>query len=149
MQGDKMPNVYHDFPVNGSLEAVYRCISTPEGLSTWWSKSAKGDPGIGNTYEFDFGPGYQWEAEIREYLPNQVFVLRMTLSDTDWDRTTVSFTLEPKGESVMLHFAHEGWPENNSHYRSSSYCWAMYLRCLKRYVEKGIKLDYEKRLDGE
>lgn len=36
-----------------------------------------------------------------------------------------------------MKFHHVGWPEANDHYRTSCYCWAMYLRLLKRYVELG------------
>jgi hypothetical protein len=35
----------------------------------------------------------------------------------------------------------------SAHYRTSSFCWAMYLRLLKRYVEHGEVVPYEKRLD--
>ncbi|MCH8956850.1 SRPBCC domain-containing protein, partial [candidate division KSB1 bacterium] len=37
--------------------------------------------------------------------------------------------------------------EANEHYRVSCYCWAMYLRLLKRYVEHGETVPYEDRLD--
>ncbi len=144
-----MPDVYHDVPINGSLEEVYECVSTPDGLSKWWPKSATGEPAIGNTYELDFGPGYQWQAVVTEHQPGKAFAIRMTRSDEDWDGTTVSFELESLDENVVLHFAHEDWPYDNPHYRSSAFCWAMYLRCLKVYVEKGVELDYERRFEGE
>ena len=35
----------------------------------------------------------------------------------------------------------------NDHYKISSYCWAMYLRILKRYVESGEEVPYENRLN--
>ncbi len=43
-------------------------------------------------------------------------------------------------------FYHMGWPENNEHFRISCYCWAMYLRILKRYIEYGEKVPYKSRL---
>lgn len=143
-----MPDIYHDFPVNGSVKEVYECVSTPVGLSRWWSKNATGIPGLGNKYEFDFGPGYQWEAVVTGFQNGSLFSLKMILSDSDWKDSVVSFELTPAQNSVTLHFSHIGWPENNPHYKSSSYCWAMYLRCLKGYVEKGIELEYELRLEG-
>ncbi len=33
------------------------------------------------------------------------------------------------------------------HYRISCYCWAMYLRILKRYLEHGETVQYARRLD--
>jgi hypothetical protein len=32
-------------------------------------------------------------------------------------------------------------------FRRSSYCWAMYLRILRRYLEHGETVPYERRLD--
>ena len=34
-----------------------------------------------------------------------------------------------------------------SRQRTSCYCWVMYLRILKRYVEHGEMVPYERRLD--
>jgi len=39
-----------------------------------------------------------------------------------------------------------GWPAVNEHYRISSYCWAMYLRILQRYLEHNESVPYESRL---
>jgi hypothetical protein len=43
-----------------------------------------------------------------------------------------------------LHRAHG---HQSEHYRISCYCWAMYLRILKRYLEHGEQVPYAKRLD--
>jgi hypothetical protein len=45
-------------------------------------------------------------------------------------------------------FAHRGWPEANDHYRTSSFCWAMYLRLMKRHLETGEQVPYAIRLDA-
>lgn len=46
-----------------------------------------------------------------------------------------------------MQFWHRGWLEANVHYRTSSFCWAMYLRLLKRWVEAGEVVPYERRLE--
>ena len=38
-------------------------------------------------------------------------------------------------------------PVLSEHYRISSYCWAIYLRVLRRYLEHGERVAYEQRLD--
>jgi hypothetical protein len=55
--------------------------------------------------------------------------------------------LTPTKEGTQVRFAHTGWPEANEHYRISCYCWAMYLRVLKRHLEFGERVPYEKRLE--
>jgi hypothetical protein len=47
---------------------------------------------------------------------------------------------------TAVNFYHTGWPQKNEHYKISSYCWAMYLRILKRHLEYGESVPYEKRL---
>ncbi|NNE66928.1 MAG: SRPBCC domain-containing protein [Pyrinomonadaceae bacterium] len=144
-----MPDIVHDIPISSDIESSFECVATSEGLSKWWSIGGTGQPGVGNTFTFDFGPEYQWEAIVREFELNSVFSIQMTVADDDWTGTTVRFVLEPRDEGIMLRFEHRGWPHDNEHYRTSSYCWAMYLRCMKNYLEKGVFLPYEKRFTGE
>jgi hypothetical protein len=70
----------------------------------------------------------------------------MTKADADWHGTKVGFFVNEKAAKTEVGFYHTGWHENNEHYRIPSYCWAMYLRILKRYIEYGEQVPYEKRL---
>ena len=144
-----MPDIYHDIPFSVSGGKVFEAVSTSEGLSKWWSDGGVGEPVAGTAYDLDFGPEYQWKAEVEDVVPGEKFSLTMSESDDDWNGTTISFEIEDRGEESYLRFSHTGWPKDNDHYRSSSYCWAMYLRCLKRYVENGVVLPYERRFNGE
>ena len=77
--------------------------------------------------------------------PGAEFELRITRADEDWTGTLVGFSLEEEGGGTKVSFSHRGWPGPNAHFRRSSYCWAMYLRVLKRFVEAGETVEYEKR----
>ena len=46
-----------------------------------------------------------------------------------------------------MQFKHLGWREPNEHYRVSTFCWAMHLRVLKRHLEVGAEVEYERRLE--
>lgn len=144
-----MPDIYHNIPINSDPEWVFACVSTPDGLSRWWSIGGTGLAGVGNEFEFDFGPEYQWKAVVEKFEPKELFSIRMTDADPDWIGTVITFELEESESGTMLKFEHVGWPEDNPHYRTSSYCWAMYLRCMKNYLEKGVELPYEQRFAGE
>ena len=144
-----MPDIVHDIPIASDVESVFECVATPEGLSKWWSIGGTGVPGVGSKYSFDFGPEYQWEAVVTEFDANSLFSIKMTMADDDWTDTMVRFELEPSENGTMLRFEHLGWPQDNAHFRTSSYCWAMYLRCMKNFLEKGVVLPYEKRFAGE
>ena len=146
-----MPDIHHDFPIQAAPERVFEAISTPRGLDAWWTKRSKGQPAAGADYELGFGPGYDWRAVVSKCAappgsPAE-FELRMTASDPDWTGTRVGFRLERRGDATWVRFHHTGWPEANEHYRISCYCWAMYLRILRRWVEHGEQVPYEERLD--
>jgi hypothetical protein len=77
----------------------------------------------------------------------RLFELEMVAADSDWDGTRVGFDLESAEGSTLVRFHHTGWPASNDHFRTSTFCWAMYLRVLKRHLEHGERVPYERRLD--
>jgi len=142
-----MSDIIHYFPIKASLQKVFEMISTPSGLDIWWTKSSSGECEENGQYELGFGPGYDWKAHVSMFIPSKAFELEITDSDPDWLGSRVGFRLDVKNEMTWVEFYHNGWPESNEHYRISCYCWAMYLRILKRNLEHGETVAYEKRLD--
>ncbi len=145
--GYLMADLVYDFPINAPVEKVFAGVATPPGLDAWWTIRSSGSPRLGEEYELDFGPGYVWRAKVTRCEANADFELTMMPSDKDWMGTRVRFVLTPKGGGTNVQFSHIGWPEINEHYRISSFCWAMYLRLLKRNVEFGEVVPYAHRLD--
>ena len=142
-----MPDIYQDFQIQAPIERVFQAISSPEEVSAWWSFSTSGKPTPDAVYELDFGPGYHWKARVTACSPPESFEWELTDADSDWVGTRVGFKLEQSGDKTNVQFHHTGWPEPNAHYRISCYCWAMYLRILKRFVEHGEFVPYADRLN--
>ncbi len=142
-----MANIFHDFPIKASPDRVFRAISTPAGLDTWWTKASAGKPREGAEYDLSFGPDYVWRGMVTRYVPDSEFELTMVQADNDWLGTLVGFRLEPRAGATWVQFHHTGWPGINEHYRISCNCWAMYLRVLRRSLEHGESVAYEDRLD--
>jgi uncharacterized protein YndB with AHSA1/START domain len=143
-----MVDIFEDFPVDASPARVFQAVSEPAELDCWWTLKCSGRAEPGASYELDFGPGYQWRAAVTRCVLNAEFELRITSADADWLGTRVGFTLEPKNGRTWVRFHHIGWPATNEHYRISVYCWAMYLRLMRRHIETGEIVPYEKRLDA-
>jgi uncharacterized protein YndB with AHSA1/START domain len=141
-----MADIVHDFIIKAPRHDVFRAITMPDGLDAWWTKTSKGIPKEGATYELGFGPGYDWSAVVSRYVSDSEFELQLTSAHEDWQGTHVGFRLEA-GSPTRVRFSHTGWREANDHYRTSCYCWAMYLRILKRNVEHGEVVPYDDRLD--
>lgn len=142
-----MADIFHYFHINVPPGKVFESISTADGLDKWWSKKSSGKPAPGETFQFHFGPEYNWTAVVSKFIPDRAFELIMTNADQDWVGSTVGFRLADKNSATEVQFYHTGWKEDNEHYRISNYCWAMYLRLLKRYLEFGEFVPYEDRLN--
>jgi uncharacterized protein YndB with AHSA1/START domain len=142
-----MPDILQDFPIRATPARVFDAVSAPSGLDVWWAKRSSGRPQLGAEYELDFGPDYLWRATVTQCDAPNRFELRMMQADADWSGTLVGFELSPIERGTWVRFAHRGWPVANEHYRVSTHCWAMYLRLLRRHLEEGEFVEYERRLD--
>jgi uncharacterized protein YndB with AHSA1/START domain len=143
-----MPDILQDLPIDSPPTLVYAGISEPALLDRWWTKQARGRAVMGAIYELDFGPGFQWRAEVTRAEPGVAFELRMLESDRDWIGTRVGFELSPTPSGTQLRFSHRDWPAANEHFRTSCHCWALYLRVLRRFLEQGEVVPYERRLSA-
>jgi uncharacterized protein YndB with AHSA1/START domain len=142
-----MSDILQDFPINVPPLRAYDGVSQPALLDQWWALRSNGRPAVGSTYELDFGPGYLWRAEVTRAEPGVAFELRMTEADADWIDTRVGFELAPTSTGTLVRFYHRSWPSANAHYRTSCHCWALYLRILRRHLEFGESVPYERRLE--
>lgn len=142
-----MADILHDFWIKAPPERVFAGVSTPSGLDQWWTRSSSGKPALGAEYQLGFGPEHDWRARVSRCEPGKSFELEMTQSDKDWRGTKVGFELAPAADGTQIRFHHTGWPELNEHHRISCYCWAMYLRVLKRHLEHGESVPYDQRLE--
>ena len=142
-----MPDILHDFPIRATPATVFAAVSSPAGLDAWWTLGASGEANVGAGFELFFGEEYDWRATVVRCVTDREFALRIDRASADWVGTEVSFRIEPSGDVSWLRFAHTGWAGATEHYRISSFCWAMYLRVLRRWIEHSDAVPYERRLD--
>jgi uncharacterized protein YndB with AHSA1/START domain len=142
-----MADILQDFPIKVPASRVFRAVSDPAELDQWWTVSSAGDPRLGADYRLIFGPEYDWKARVARCTPDKEFEFELTRADSEWLGTRVGFQLEDNGNVTQVRFHHLGWPTESEHYRISCHCWAMYLRILRRYLEHGETVPYERRLD--
>ncbi|MEO5817070.1 MAG: SRPBCC domain-containing protein [Gemmatimonadaceae bacterium] len=143
-----MPDIIHEFPIAAPLARVYAAVSTPAGLDQWWTLRSDGVPGFNALYSLDFGPGYEWRAHVRECEKDQCFELELVEAMPDWIGTRVRFELTAiDDEHTQVLFRHIGWPALSEHFAVSSFCWAMYLRIMRRALEFGEVVPFDARLE--
>lgn len=142
-----MPEILLDFPVAAPPATVYAAISSPAGLDRWWTLTSAGEPREGAEYALGFGPEYQWTARVTRCAADEEFELELTGAMPDWAGTRVGFQLAAtESGGTRVHFWHAGWAEAGAHFRTSAFCWAMYLRIMKLGIEQGLRVPYERRL---
>ena len=143
-----MPDIIHEFPISADVSRVFDAVSTPAGLDQWWTLRSDGAPSFNALYALDFGPGYEWRAHVSECEKDRVFELQLVEAMPDWIGTRVRFELTPIDAShTQVVFTHVGWPSLSEHFAVSSFCWAMYLRIMRRALEYGEKVPYDARLE--
>ena len=142
-----MPDIRLEFPVAAPASEVFRAISTPTGLNAWWTLEAEGTAERDGRYRLGFGPGYDWTGVVTKYEAGRILEWRIQDAMPDWEGTLVGFDLEETEGRTRVRFHHTGWPEANAHRESSCYCWAMYLRIMKRWIELDEEVPYGDRLN--
>lgn len=142
-----MSDILHDFFIRSTPDRVFAGCTTPAGLDAWWTLKSTGEPEYGTAYQLFFGPEYDWRARVTRCVPNTSFTLEITDALPDWVGSRVEFDLAEVSGGTQVRFAHRGWHEESEHFRISTYCWAMYLRLLRRNIEFGELVEYSRRLD--
>lgn len=138
-------SILHDLEANASLENVFRMISVPEFLNEWWTHHSKGKPELGSEYIFEFSEEYKWKGKITKLNPPFEIEYLITEADQDWTGTRVGFILKETENGTKISFYHKDWKTANEHFRQTSFCWAMYLRILRKFVEEGFHIPYSER----
>ena len=139
-------HIYHDIRVNTSAEKLFNAVSKPEELVNWWPLKCSGEEKLDGEYNFNFTDSYDWFGKVICYKPTTAFHIQMTIASDNWNTTSFGFDIEElENNSVQLHFWHKNWQHCNAEFKQSSFCWAMLLNGLKKYVEKGIVIPFEER----
>ncbi len=141
-----MADILHDLTVAAPIEKVFEAVATPTGLDEWWTEKSDGNPGPGEEFVLQFTPEFVWRAKVTKCVAPHEFELTITEALEDWIGTKVGFTLsKTENGATALSFRHAGWAAASPHFRNSSFCWALYLRVLRGFVENGKRVSYADR----
>ncbi len=143
-----MANILHEFIIKAEPSRIFEGMTSPLGLDQWWTHYSSGEPRLDSVYALGFGPEYDWEAKVTRFVKDLEFELELVEASDEWIGTRVGFRLAPRGDHTQVSFWHSGWKEETHHFATSTFCWAMYLRLLRRYIERGEAVAYEERLDA-
>ncbi len=144
-----MVDILHKIGIKASSpDAVYKALTTLEGLSGWWTTDTHGESQVGGVILFRFGGG-GFDMKVLELDPGKRVLWQVVDGPQEWIGTKVSFDLEWKDGWTIILFKHAGWKEPVEFMHHCSTKWAVFLLSLKSLLETGkgapwpneIKLD--------
>jgi uncharacterized protein YndB with AHSA1/START domain len=145
----KMVDILHKVGIKSPLpDAVYKALTTLDGLSAWWTSNTQGESKISGVLQFRFGAG-GFDMKVLELEPAQRVLWQVVDGPEEWLGTKISFDLKQVDDWTIVLFKHQGWKEPVEFMHHCSTKWAVFLLSLKSLVETGkgapwpneIKLD--------
>ncbi|MBO9632672.1 MAG: SRPBCC domain-containing protein [Chitinophagaceae bacterium] len=133
-----MPDILHRVGIKtSSIEAVYRALTTRDGLAGWWTTNTKGEGDkVGNIIEFRFGAG-GFDMRVKKLMAPHQVEWELAEGPEEWMPTTIQFDLKQDGEYVIVLFKHLNWKEPVEFMHHCSTKWAVFLVSLKKMIETG------------
>jgi uncharacterized protein YndB with AHSA1/START domain len=145
-----MVDILHKVGVKASTPgAVYKALTTLDGLSGWWTTQTGGNGNVGGVIEFRFGAG-GIDMKVLELVPDKRVVWEVVAGPAEWLGTTVRFDVAQEGDWTLVRFKHQGWKEPVDFMHHCSTKWGVFLLSLKSLLEtgKGAPAPIEIKLDS-
>lgn len=122
--------------VAATPEQVWKALTDSEELSRWFPLSAKVKPGAGGTIFLSWGPGWEGEAPISVWEPEN----RFTWQEGAPRHLSLDWTLEARGGKTLVRVVQSGFDagtaEDDEFYGSIDYGWKFMLTNLRHYLER-------------
>jgi uncharacterized protein YndB with AHSA1/START domain len=135
-----MPEILMQLDIGAEPGDVYRALTTPEGVTGWWSTRAEVPTDVGSVLKVAFPDApFTWDLRIDEAAPGRRLAWHCVGGPPPWIGTDILFRLDqaPDGRGTRLLFDHVGWAAADEMYRIVTYGWGDVLRHLKTYAESG------------
>ena len=135
------PPQTHEIEIDAPPEAVWKAISTGEGLTRWYAEEARVEPRKGGENWISWGEGQDVGKQNLAWEPGR----RLTVGDpnhataTDWNAMVIDFEIEARGGRTLLKLVQSGLPAGpdwDSMDDGTDIGWEMFMFALKFYVER-------------
>ena len=132
-----MAEIRHRVGIAGTSEAIYRLLTTDEGLSKWWTTDTSGAGEAGSIIHFRFGEDGP-RFEVVEQEPGKRVRWRHYGNIPEgWMGTEVLFEIEPGDKQSFVNFSHYNWRQADDFLAHCSTKWGVFMMSLKAAIETG------------
>ena len=134
-------DILHRVGIKSSPDAVYRALTTRDGLAAWWTDKTQGEGPVGGLFQFRFVDGDVdiggFEMKVLELQPDRHVLWQVVGGPEEWIGTRVSWDIRQEGDYAIVMFKHQDWREPVEFMHHCSTKWAIFLMSLKALVETG------------
>ena len=134
-------DILHRVGIKSSPDAVYRALTTRDGLAAWWTDRTEGDGPVGGLFQFRFVDGDVdiggFDIKVLELQPDRQVLWQVVGGPDEWIGTRISWDIRQEGEYAIVMFRHQDWREPVEFMHHCSTKWAIFLMSLKALVETG------------
>ena len=134
-------DILHRVGIKSSPDAVYRALTTRDGLAAWWTDKTQGEGPVGGLFQFRFVDGDVdiggFDMKVLELQPDRRVLWQVVGGPDEWIGTRVSWDIRQEGDYAIVMFKHQDWREPVEFMHHCSTKWAIFLMSLKALVETG------------
>ena len=131
-----MADILHKVGIQASADAVYRALTTREGLCAWWTTHTQGDSKVGSVLQFRFGSLGGFDMRVLQLEPARQVLWQVIEGPEEWIGTKIRWKLKPEEDYITVLFKHEDWKDTGDFMHHCSTKWATFLMSLKSSVER-------------
>ena len=133
-----MASSTHRIRIKANPSAVFKAVSTEDGMKAWYTPKIEGSFEEGKTATFRFNNGETFTWKTTALVPDKQVERECTEGPGVAKGTKVSYRIESdkEGEAV-LKLEHTNWPEGDEALSTCNTLWAILLGHLREYVENG------------
>lgn len=109
-----MVDILHRVGITAPRDAVYRALTTPEGLAAWWTNDTRGDGTAGGVLRFRFEEAPEpggFDMKVLEAQAAERVLWEVIDGPKEWTGTRISWDLRTEADFTIVMFAHRGWRE--------------------------------------
>lgn len=133
-----MKKIIHTLHIRAPREAVYRALTTQEGVTGWWSTKAQLQPGPGGVIEFTFIDDFNPHMQQRNLQDGKLVEWTCISGHANWQDNTFTFALRGGEGETSLQFSQDYAQElDDDTYGTYNFNWGYYLGSLKKFCETG------------
>ena len=131
-----MSQMKQQVKINASPAAVYRALSTQDGLRAWWTSDMVVEPRVGCIAEFSHGEQRTLlSARVAELVAENRVVWECLGGHEEWKGTRITWRIEAHGDATELYLTHADWVSADGWFGTLNAIWGTLLYRLKDYAE--------------